>query len=145
MKRTVSSLMVATMVSGVGMLGRTAHADEVVVQPPPVAAPQPVVVENNGNHPIHEYYTRRGWRMEKAGIVMAVIGTALVITGSAVAATQLQGHHDNWTGGATAGVLLLAPGALLTGIGIPLWAVGDSAGRRRVEVSMGPTGVVGRF
>ena len=70
MKRIV--LVVATLIGGVATLAQPAKADEVVVQPQPAVVPQPVVVENNGGHPVHEYYTRRGWRMEKAGIIMAV-------------------------------------------------------------------------
>jgi hypothetical protein len=137
MKRMISGLVVASLLGGAGAIERGARADEVYVAPPP---PPPYY----RRYP-HEYYVRRGWRLERAGIALTVMGTVLGVVGAGIAASSWQNHNNSWAPGVTIGASLAIPGAVLMGAGVPMWIVGDAQGRRRVEISAGPTGVVGRF
>jgi hypothetical protein len=136
MKRMISGIVAAALLGGVGALDRVASADEVIVTPPPPPYYR--------RYP-HEYYVRRGWQLERAGVALTVMGSVLGVVGTAVAATAWQNHNGNWSPGVTAGAALAIPGAVLMGAGIPMIIVGDAQGHRRVELSAGPTGVVGRF
>jgi ABC-type cobalamin transport system permease subunit len=137
MKRMISGLVVASLLAGVSALEGSARADEVYIAP----APPPPYYRR---YP-REYYVRRGWHLERAGIALTVIGASLGVVGTAIAATAWQNHNGNWAPGVTAGAAIAIPGAVLMGAGVPMWIVGDAQGRRRVEISAGPTGVVGRF
>lgn len=142
MKRITSFALIASFV-GVGTLGASAHADEIIVEP---AAPPPVYVRPYREHYYHrDRYDRPGLRLERAGVTLAVIGSVLVVAGTAAAANAFANYNHPWQNGATVGAGLAIPGAVLMTMGIPMWAVGDAEGHHRVEVSAGPTGVIGRF
>jgi hypothetical protein len=136
MKRMISGLVVAALLGSVGTPCRVARADEVIITPPP-----PYYYRR---YP-REYYVRRGWRLERAGIALTIMGGVLGAVGAGIAASSWQNHNGNWAPGVTVGASLGIPGAVLMTAGIPMWAVGDAEGRHTVEISAGPTGLVGRF
>lgn len=132
MKPLVGALVATALIAGVAVPRGSARADEVYIAP----APARPMLDRRGSH-----------RVKVAGIVLSVMGTALVVSGAAIAGTARDRHPDEWTAANAAGTALIVPGALAITAGIPMWIIGARSERSYgvVRLGLAPTGVHGTF